>query len=86
MTNLDHSGHPHQRNSSCFPLWPTISAMHRRLVACRLVDPDTFCMEASDGTVWLHRIGRDEKGSPRIERIDRWLNKVQTAIRHPPWQ
>jgi hypothetical protein len=50
--------------------------MHRRLVACRLVDPDTFRMEASDGTVWLHRVERDEQGSPVMEQIHRWMNLI----------
>jgi hypothetical protein len=48
--------------------------MHRRLVACRLVDPDTFRMEASDGSVWLHRVERDEQGIPLLEQVHRWLN------------
>ena len=50
--------------------------MHRRLVACRLVDRDTFRMEASDGTVWLHRVERDEQGSPLLEQIHGWLNLI----------
>jgi glucose/arabinose dehydrogenase len=51
-------------------------AMNRRLVACGLVGPDTFRMEASDGTVWLHRVERDELGSPLPEQIHRWLNLI----------
>lgn len=33
-------------------------------------------MEASDGTEWLHRIERDEQGSPLPEQIHRWLNLI----------
>lgn len=57
-------------------MWPTISAMHRRLVSCGLVDPDTMSIKASDGTTWLHRVERDEQGKPNPEPIDRWLNLI----------
>ena len=48
--------------------------MSRRLVCCGLVDPDTFRVEASDGTVWLHHVEHDEQGKPIPEQINRWLN------------
>jgi hypothetical protein len=53
-----------------------IVAMYRRLVSCRLADPDTFRLEASDGTVWLHRVERDEQGNPISEQLHRWLNLI----------
>jgi hypothetical protein len=31
---------------------------------------------ASDGTVWLHPVERDEQGNPLPEQIDSWLNLV----------
>jgi hypothetical protein len=48
----------------------------RRLVRCGLVDANTFRVEASDGEVWLHRVERDEQGSPVMEQIHRWLNLI----------
>lgn len=56
------------------PIRPTISAMHRRLVASRLVDPNTFRVEASDGKVCLHHVEFDEQAHPIPGQIDRWLN------------
>ncbi len=29
---------------------------------------------ASDGTVWLHHVERDEQGNPIPGQINRWLN------------
>jgi hypothetical protein len=51
-------------------------AVNRRLVCCGLVDPDTFRVEASDGTLWLHHVARDEQGKPIPGQIDRWLNLI----------
>ncbi len=51
-------------------------AVNRRLVCCGLVDPDTFRVEASDGTVWLHHVERDEQGKPIPEQIDGWPNLI----------
>jgi hypothetical protein len=48
--------------------------MHRTLVSCGLVGPDTIAVKASDGTTWLHHVERDEHGQPIPEQIDRWLN------------
>jgi hypothetical protein len=48
--------------------------MHRTLVSCGLVSPDTMKVAASDGTVWLHHVERDEQGKPIPGQIDRWLN------------
>jgi hypothetical protein len=52
----------------------TIPVMDRRLVRFGLIDPDVFRVEASDGTVWLHHVERDERGNPIRGQIDRWLN------------
>jgi len=48
--------------------------MHRTLVSCGLVGPDTMAVKASDGTTWLHHVERDELGQPILGQIDRWLN------------
>jgi hypothetical protein len=50
--------------------------MNRRLVAYGLIDPFTMRVEASDGTVWLHRVERDEQGNPFPEQLHRWLNLI----------
>jgi hypothetical protein len=50
--------------------------MHRRLVSCRLVDHNTFRIEASDGEVWLHAVERDVEGQPVPAQINRWLNLI----------
>jgi hypothetical protein len=65
---------PHQRDCPSGATWPTIRAMHRTLVSCGLVGPDTMAVTASDGTVWLRHVERDEQGLPIPEQIDRWLN------------
>jgi hypothetical protein len=52
----------------------TIAAMHRALVSCHLVDPDTLQVVASDGAVWLHHVERDDQGQPIPGQIDGWLN------------
>jgi hypothetical protein len=46
----------------------------RRLVRCGLLNPTTFRVEASDGTVWLQTVERDFQGQPLPEQINRWLN------------
>ena len=51
-------------------------AVNRSLVSCGLVDPDTFRVEASDGTVWLHHVERDEQSKPMPGQIDGWLNLI----------
>jgi hypothetical protein len=51
--------------------------MHRRLVSCRLVDHNTFRMEASDGEVWLHEVERDAHGQPVLAQLNRWLNLIE---------
>jgi len=48
--------------------------MRRRLISCGLVNPDTMKVTASDGTVWLHHVERDEQGNPIPGQINRWLN------------
>jgi hypothetical protein len=48
--------------------------MRRRLVSCGPVNPDTMKVTASDGTVWLHHVERDEQGNPIPGQINRWLN------------
>jgi hypothetical protein len=50
--------------------------MDRRLVRFGLIDPDAFRAEVSDGTVWLHRVERDEQGHPIPGQINRWLNLI----------
>jgi hypothetical protein len=50
--------------------------MHRRLVACSLVEPYTMQITASDGEVWLLHVERDKQGKPIPEQIDRWLNLI----------
>ena len=52
-------------------------AMHRRLVSCRLLDRNTFRMEASDGEVWLHEVERDAQGQPVLAQISHWLNLIE---------
>jgi hypothetical protein len=54
----------------------TIAAMHRALVSCHLVDPDTLQVVASDGTVWLHHVERDDQGRPVPEQINAWLSQI----------
>ncbi len=51
--------------------------MRRRLISCGLVNPDTMKVTASDGTVWLHHVERDEQGNPITGQIDRWLNLLR---------
>ena len=51
-------------------------AVNRSLVSCGLADPDTFRVEASDGTVWLHHVERDEQGNLIRGQIDSWLNLI----------
>jgi hypothetical protein len=50
--------------------------MDRRLVRFGLIDPDVFRVEASDGTVWLHHVERDEQGNLIRGQIDSWLNLI----------
>jgi hypothetical protein len=45
--------------------------MHRTLVSCGLVSPGIMKVSASDGTVWLHRVERDEQGQPIPGQINR---------------
>ena len=61
---------------ACPVIWPTIPAMHRRLVSCGLVGGDTMQVTASDETVWHHRVERDEQGEPIPGQIDGWLNLI----------
>jgi hypothetical protein len=42
---------------------PNTPVMHRSLVACRPIDPDTMQITPSDGEVWLHDVERDEQGN-----------------------
>jgi hypothetical protein len=56
-------------------------AMHRRLVSCGLVDADNMQVTASDDTVWLHRVERDEQGTPIPGQIDGWLNLMWAPVR-----
>jgi hypothetical protein len=51
-------------------------AVNRSLVSCGLADPDTFRVEASDGTVWLHHVERDEQSKPMPGQIDGCLNLI----------
>ena len=51
-------------------------AMHRRLVRFGMIDADIFRVEASDGTVWLHHVERDEQGNLIQGQIDGWLNLI----------
>ena len=48
----------------------------RRLVSCGQIGADIMQVTASDGTVWLHRIERDEVGRPAPEQINAWLNLI----------
>jgi hypothetical protein len=41
-----------------------------------MIDADIFRVEASDGTVWLHHIERDEQGNLIRGQIDGWLNLI----------
>jgi hypothetical protein len=41
-----------------------------------LIDADNMQVTASDDTVWLHRVERDEQGKPIPGQIDRWLNLI----------
>jgi hypothetical protein len=50
--------------------------MQRTLVSCGLVSPGIMKVSASDGTVWHHRVERDEQGKPIPGQIDRWLNLI----------
>ena len=41
-----------------------------------MIDADIFRVEASDGTVWLHHVERDDQGKPIRGQIDSWLNLI----------
>lgn len=51
----------------------------RRLVRYGLVDADIFRIEASDRTVLLRHVERDEHAKPMRGQIDRWLNLLWAA-------
>jgi hypothetical protein len=77
MMNLDLQETPPIRVIALPPLFTaTISAMHRRLVACGLIAPDTMQITASDNKVWLHHVELDEPGKPIPDQIDRWLSLI----------
>ncbi len=50
--------------------------MQRTLVSCGLVSPGIMKVSASDGTVWHHRVERNEQGQPIPGQIGRWLNLI----------
>ncbi len=76
MTNLDRRDidPPQKGDCAAAVIWPTMPAMRRRLVSYGLVNRHTMRVTASDGTVWLHPVERDEQGNPIPGQIDRWLN------------
>ena len=58
------------------PAFDQQAAMHSRLVRFGMIDADIFRVEASDGTVWLHHVERDEQGNLIRGQIDSWLNLI----------
>ncbi len=40
------------------------------------MNPTTFRVEASDGTVWLQTVERDFQGQPLPEQFNRWLKPL----------